>query len=191
MKSDDREMQGHEYDGIKEFDNPLPNWWLMTFLGTIIFAFLYFIHYEVGGGPSLNQELQAAMKSFESKKSSGTKSLTAKAAEFTELQLADLAQDPKNLALGAQIYEGKCAMCHGPQLQGIVGPNLTDKFWKHGKGTRLDIAHVVRVGVPDKGMAAWALLLKDEEIYAVTNYIFTKKGSGPPNPKAAEGDLVE
>ncbi len=191
MKNEDREMQGHEYDGIKEFDNPLPNWWLVTFFGTIIFAFIYYIHYEVAGGPSLKQELNAAMKSFESQKSAVAASTKATAPEITEQDLQKMSEDPKNLALGAQIYDGKCAMCHGPQLQGLVGPNLTDKHWKNGKGTRLDISHVVRNGVPDKGMAAWGLLLKDDEIYAVTNYIFSKKDSNPPNPKAPEGDLVQ
>ena len=61
MSTEDRELD-HDYDGIKEYDNPLPNWWLVTFLGTVIFAFIYWVHYEIGGGPTLQQELDAAMK---------------------------------------------------------------------------------------------------------------------------------
>ena len=57
----DSENKFHEYDGIVEHDNPLPTWWLWTFFLAIIFAFLYFIHYEFGGGETLQQELQVAM----------------------------------------------------------------------------------------------------------------------------------
>src|SRR5574343_592852 len=95
-------IKGHEYDGIKEFDNPLPGWWLVTIYATIIFAFIYVIHYEFGSGPTL-------------------------------------AQEPKVLAMGAEVFTGKCASCHGNELQGLIGPNLTDKYWIHGKGKISDI----------------------------------------------------
>ncbi|MGE5085420.1 MAG: cbb3-type cytochrome c oxidase N-terminal domain-containing protein, partial [Bacillota bacterium] len=66
----DNEPKFHEYDGIIEHDNPLPMWWLWTFLITIIFAFLYFLHYEIAGGPTLQQELKVAMDQLEKEKAS-------------------------------------------------------------------------------------------------------------------------
>ena len=50
-KIDEKLIEGHEYDGIKELNNPLPNWWLFIFYATIIFSIVYYIYYEMAGGP--------------------------------------------------------------------------------------------------------------------------------------------
>ena len=185
QEQDDVEIKGHSYDGITEYDNPLPTWWLWTFLITIIFGFIYYLHYEVGGGPSLKQELAAAMEEIDQQKAH------APQVEETESSLEASMKGDAVLALGATTFSTKCAACHGPQLQGLIGPNLTDHYWIHGKGTRLDIVKVIREGVGDKGMPSWAALLKKEEIYGVAAYILSKKDSNPPNPKAPQGDLVQ
>ena len=91
---------------------------------------------------------------------------------------------------GGKVFATKCAPCHGPQLQGSIGPNLTDDFWIHGKGTAAEIAQIVRQGVPDKGMPAWEALLKPEEIQQVAVYVAAAKGSNPPNPKPPQGNKV-
>lgn len=187
MATEDKEIAGHEYDGIKEFDNPLPNWWLVTFFGTIIFSFVYYIHYEFGGGPTLAQELSTAMSQIEQ----AAKKSAPPADSETEEMLAAAGSTPEALKLGQTTFDGKCATCHGPQLQGLIGPNLTDKFWIHGKGTHKDILTVVKDGVADKGMPPWGALLKKDELYAVVGYIFSKKGSNPPNPKAPQGAEVQ
>ncbi len=57
-KQDENLIAGHEYDGIQELNHPLPDWWLFTFLATIMFAFFYFIHYEFSGGQTINEELK-------------------------------------------------------------------------------------------------------------------------------------
>ncbi|HPI40522.1 MAG TPA: cytochrome c, partial [Pseudobdellovibrionaceae bacterium] len=98
---------------------------------------------------------------------------------------------PETLALGANAYTRVCAACHGPQLQGLIGPNLTDKHWIHGQGTRVDIIKVVREGVNDKGMPPWAAVLKADEMYGVVAYILSKKGSNPAGAKEPQGNLVE
>lgn len=178
-------IKGHEYDGIKEFDNPLPGWWLVTFYATIIFAFIYVIHYEFGSGPTLAQELEVAMKEVQAAKPAVTATVES------EDDLMKQAQDPKVLAMGAEVFTGKCASCHGNELQGLIGPNLTDKFWIHGKGKISDIVTTVKTGVADKGMPPWDGVLKREEIVAVSSFILSKKGSNPPNPKAPQGEPVE
>lgn len=184
MKENDQEIQGHEYDGIKEFDNPLPNWWLVTFFGTIIFAFIYYVHYEIGGGPTLADELKLAMEQM---KSAATQAApTNEPAENEEL-LATLAQDQGAMKKGEEVYKGKCAACHGPELQGQIGPNLTDKFWIHGPPTRENILKVVRKGVADKGMPPWEAILSKTESQSVSSFLFTKIGSNPANPKAPQG----
>ncbi len=185
QNNNDIEIKGHSYDGITEFDNPLPMWWLWTFFITIIFAFLYYIHYEFAGGQTIQQELQVAMAEIEKAKGSAPQVME------TEENLAAEMKGDAVIALGAATFSGKCAACHGPQLQGMIGPNLVDKYWIHGKGTRMDIVKVIREGVADKGMPPWGTLLKKDELYAVTAYILSKKGSTPANPKAPQGEPVE
>jgi len=179
-------LTDHEYDGIQEYDNPLPTWWLWTFFLTIIFAFLYYIHYEFGGGPTLQQELAVAMKNLETAAAQHAPAVTE-----TEEILAEAAKDPKTIELGASTFTAKCAACHGPQLGGLIGPNLTDNFWLHGKGTRMDIAGIVRKGVPEKGMPPWEAMLSKDEVYGLVSYIVSKKGSNPANPKAPQGEEIK
>ncbi len=181
----DLELSGHSYDGITELDNPLPGWWLWTFFFTIIFAFIYFIHYASGSGPTLKQELAAAMLAIETNRLHEPKLLES------EDLLAAAMKGPNSISNGEQIYIARCVVCHGANLQGQVGPNLTDNYWIHGKGSRQDIVKVIREGVLDKGMPEWDQMLSTEEIYSVTAYVISKKGSNPANAKAAQGNLIE
>lgn len=177
----------HEYDGIIEHDNPMPTWWLWIFFLTIIFSFIYYIHYELAGGPTLQQELTIAMEQLERQQSAALSSVPLE----TEDSLAAAFSKDGVLELGQGQFASKCAACHGPELQGLIGPNLTDKFWLHGKGTRMDLVKVIREGVPEKGMPPWGPVMKRDEIYAVTAFILSKKGSNPAGAKAPEGDVVE
>lgn len=182
--NDDKPIQGHEYDGIQEYDNPLPMWWLATFFGTIIFGFLYWIHYTTGAGPTLKQELGDDMAQVQQ--------LQAKNAPKNESDedLQKLAAAGGADAKGKEVFDAKCAVCHGMKLEGTIGPNLTDEYWIHGQGSLADIAKVVRVGVLDKGMPAWDTQLKPDEIQAVTVYVANAKGANPPNAKAPQGNKV-
>lgn len=183
--SDKNIKEGHEYDGIHELDNPLPNWWLWTFFITIIFSGIYYLHYEIAGGPTLNQELELAMAAIEKSKQS-----TPQVME-TEDSLTEFMNGNDVLTVGATQYAAKCAACHGNDLQGMIGPNLVDKFWIHGKATRMDVVKVIREGVADKGMPPWGPVMKKEEIYAVAAFIISKKGSNPSGAKAPQGESVE
>lgn len=185
-KEEGKIIEGHEYDGIQELDNPLPNWWLMTFYITIAFAVVYFIYYSLGPGPDLNQELQINMAKLQEKipqKPQGP--------GLDEAKLAALAKDPGEIKKGEGVYKTRCASCHGDQGQGLIGPNLTDKFWIHGKGNLPEIAKVIKDGVSDKGMPPWGTLLKEDELLAVTAYVKSLKGTNPPGAKAPQGDEVK
>lgn len=182
-ETNDRLIENHEYDGIQEYDNPLPRWWALTFFFTCLFAFLYWIHYESGAGPTSSQELAQAMKELENRKQSP-------ALVVSDDDLLAQANNAGALGEGQAIFAGKCVACHGDNLQGVIGPNLTDEYWLHGKGTAKDIIGVVRKGVADKGMPPWDGLLKPKELAAVASYVFSKKGSHPANPKPPQGEKV-
>ena len=93
------------------------------------------------------------------------------------------------MAKAKETFATRCAPCHGPAAQGIVGPNLTDEFWLHG-GRLVDISRTISDGVPEKGMIPWKGQLSPEEIHALSAYIGTLAGSRPPNPKPPEGQKV-
>ncbi len=98
--------------------------------------------------------------------------------------------DEASLAAGSDIYQQNCAVCHGPQGQGGIGPNMTDKNWIHG-GDINDIVHIINVGVPAKGMVPWDKTLSTDKIHQVASFIYTMEGTNPPNPKAPEGEVYQ
>lgn len=182
-KLDPNLLRHHDYDGIHELDNPLPSWWLWTFYLAIIFSFLYIIHYQFGGGASLQQEFAAQMR-FISTQQASTQRQTP--SEISDEQLAALSSDPQIMAQGADVFAGKCAACHGQEGQGMIGPNLTDRAWLHGPGGK-DIYKAVAEGVLDKGMPAWKSQLSRADLTAVVTFVITLKGKEPANAKAAQG----
>jgi cytochrome c oxidase cbb3-type subunit III len=182
--SDDKDLliKGHDYDGIQELDHPLPSWWLLTFLGTIIFGYLYWIHYESGAGITQKAELTADLARIESLKASAPKPSDSDSDLKALLGSAPLMEE------GKSVYISKCAACHGPEMQGLIGPNLTDEFWLNGQGKLSGIAGVIRQGVLEKGMPAWGEQLKESEVKGLVVYIASLKGSNPTNPKAPQGE---
>lgn len=178
-------VSDHDYDGIQEYDNPLPFWWLVVFFGTIIFGFHYWLHYTVGGGQTQLAELKHEMQEISA--------LQAKSPGVADSEetFAKLLNDQSVLNEGQAVFAAKCAVCHGPELQGLIGPNLTDDYWIHGKGKMVDIAKVVRTGVADKGMPGWEGQLPPEEVLDVIAFVKSKHGSNPKNPKAPQGDKIE
>ena len=182
-----KENVNHIYDGIVEQNNPMPSWWVWTFILTMIFGFLYWLHYTFGGGPTLQDEYKAELATYEAK--AGAAGATA--ATETEETLEKYFKGETALLNGAKLYKEKCSMCHGDNLEGKIGPNLTDNFWINGKGSRLDIFHVAQKGVPAKGMPPWGGILKPNELKDVAAFVHSKIGSNPANAKAAEGNEVK
>lgn len=178
----------HVYDGIEEENNPMPDWWIWLFIGTVIFGAIYWLHYEMGGGET---SLQRYERLLQAHYENAEKSSLASIGSETEGSLELYMQHEGVMARGAQIYSEKCAMCHGNLLEGKIGPNLTDSFWLHGQGSRLDLLTVVRKGVPEKGMPPWDGLLKPNELKDVVAFIYGNIGSNPPDAKGPEGNEVK
>jgi cytochrome c oxidase cbb3-type subunit 3 len=176
----DSHLIEHSYDGIQEYDNPLPRWWVYLFYATIVFAVLYYANVPgigVGDGriASYNADV-AAWKVAHPQPTGGI---------APEL-LAALATDPAAMTAGKQVFATNCIPCHRADGGGVIGPNLTDQYWIHG-GTLAEIHKTIDEGVLVKGMPNWGKLLKPEQVNAVTVYVSSLKGSNPANPKAPEG----
>ncbi len=189
-KSDSKEVEGellldHDYDGIKELDNTLPTWWVYLFYGTIIFAVVYLVKFEILGGDNQEMELQKALAQAKIEVAEYKKT----APDLMDENTVTLLTDPGDLTAGKTIFETNCAACHRADGGGQVGPNLTDDHWILGGGIK-EIFHTVSNGGRDgKGMIAWKSVLKPKEIQEVSSYILSIQGSNPPEPKAPEGEV--
>lgn len=176
----------HSYDGIQEYDNPLPRWWVLLFWVTIAATPIYVLYYHFGPGPLALDRYDAEMIAFYDKQAEELLAL----GEITESTLASLMDDPSMMNSGKKIFQSKCSTCHGMFGEGGIGPNLTDTYWLHGPQL-MDIYRTVREGVTDKGMLAWERQLRPAELLAVSSYVGGLLGSEPPNPKPPQGTLAQ
>ncbi len=168
-------------DGIEEYDNPLPPWWVWLFNLTILFGIAYMVWFHVLNKPGLEEELAADRQEIAQKAA-----LQAPQASGAD-DLAAILKDPARIEEGKGIFAANCVACHGPAGEGTVGPNLTDKFWKHG-GMPDMVLSTITDGVPSKGMIAWGPILGPQKIESVLAYVMSLQGTNPPNAKAPEGD---
>lgn len=177
-------MLDHEFDGIAELDNPTPAWFMWLFYATIIFAGAYLLNYHVFKWGKLQDEEYVAEVS-EAK--AAKEAYLAKAANLIDENSVKENLDGAVVSAGQAIFSSNCVACHGDKGQGIVGPNLTDKFWLHG-GKINNIFKTIKYGVPEKGMISWEKTLTPKQISDVANYILSLKGTNPPGAKAPQGD---
>ena len=166
---------GHSYDGIQEYDNRLPNWWLFTLYGSIVFSILYWLFYHTFGigfsqSESYQHEVQVAAEDQLARE-------MGKA--VTDESLVLMTQVPAQVDAGAKIFQQKCVQCHGPQGGGDIGPNLTDEFWLHGPAP-LQVYNTVLNGVQAKGMQAWKDQLGPVRVRQVVPFVLTRKGAQVP-----------
>ena len=202
---DEVETTGHTWDGLEEYNNPLPRWWLWTFYVTIVWAIIYTIAYPawplVSGatagflGFSTRANVAADIASVE----------TANASNMEALASADLAALSGNAELhgfavnaGAALFRANCSQCHGAGAAGVQAsgyPNLLDDDWLWG-GTIDEIAYTVSHGVrneqsPDtrwSEMPAFGEILSDEEISQVVAYVRSLSGLDHDAGLAAAGE---
>lgn len=184
LEKEETILLNHSYDGIQELDNHLPPWWVKMFYATIVFSIVYVgIYHFWNLTPLQDEEYQIAMD--EAKKE--VELYQSKMANTIDEKTVKLLTDGKTIAAGKDIFNSKCAACHGQAGEGGVGPNLTDEYWLHG-GTVNDIFKTVKYGVPEKGMIAWQATMKPNEIQQVSNFILSIQGSNPANAKAPQGE---
>lgn len=178
------ELTDHEYDGIKEFDNDLPPWWVYLFYLTIVFGIIYLLNYHVfKTAPLQTEEYQREMARAERQKAA----YEASTAGSIEVAFMTASSD---LEAGKGIYNANCLACHGANGEGGVGPNLTDDYYIHGNKIE-DYVRVITYGVAEKGMIPWEKSLSKKQIIQVSSYIQSMYGTNPANAKEPQGDLYE
>lgn len=171
----------HEADGIQELDNNLPRWWVWLFYLCTIFAAVYLVYYHVLG----KGNLQAAAYQAEMAQGNAIKQAAIGRFEATIGSVTPSKEAAIN-DRGRELFLTYCSPCHRNDGGGLVGPNLCDDYWIHGSQFA-DNVKVIWNGVPEKGMLSWREQgFKPDDILAVASYIYTLRGSNPPNPKIRE-----
>lgn len=179
MKEPEAELTDHMYDGIQEYDNPLPGWWKMLFFLSVVFSVFYFLYYHTGTpGRTVYDEYNQQVSEMMDRKFSELGQL-----EPTNETILKYAGDKKWVKVGEVVFKSNCSGCHGTEGQGITGPNLTDDFWKHVKEPA-DIAKVISDGANNGAMPAWKNRLGHiNKIVLAASYIASLRGknvSGKP-----------
>lgn len=174
----------HDFDGIKELNNPIPFWFNLLFYGTIIIGFIYLAVYHVfEAAPLQAKEYEIAMVEAEQQKQEYIK----KAGNLVDENNVVAMADASALDAGKQLFIGKCALCHGEKGEGKVGPNLTDEYWIHG-GDVQSVFKTIKYGVPSKGMVAWQNSMNGMQMQQLTSFILTLQGTNPPGAKKPQGE---
>ncbi|WP_412061966.1 cbb3-type cytochrome c oxidase N-terminal domain-containing protein [Rubrivirga sp. IMCC45206] len=182
----DRVIEGHTYDGIREYDNPMPGWWVGLFWAGIVFAPVYMLGVHVFGWIDTYEEdfaergeqLEAVRLAYAS---------TGPAFKTDPGALAEYAGDAEMAEAGAAHFAAICAACHGAAGEGVIGPNLTDAFWIHGADPE-QLWTSITVGFPTKGMPPMDGQLGEQERAEVLAYVVSLQGTDPPNAKGPEGE---
>lgn len=189
MKDEKTEPLEHSYDGVQEYDNPLPGWWVWIFVATIAWSVLYVIDVPVlGRGKGRIADYEREMKAWHARQAA--EASRNPLANATDESLRAALDDSDVRALGKTTFAANCFACHGADGGGGIGPNLTDEYWLHG-ARPTEVLHTVSNGVVEKGMPAWSQTMKPEQVRAVAVHVLSLEGTHPATPKAPQGVKVE
>ena len=177
-------IDDHNYDGIQEYDNPLPKWWTWMFIGSFVFSIGYVAHYMLGNGEGIHDDYLSEVKAFEQAEE---KRLMAMG-EVSEDVLGQMAANSSSVAKGRETYVSVCTQCHAENGEGKIGPNLTDAAWIHGDGSLMAIYKTVSEGVLAKGMPAWGKQLSPTDLRSVVAYVGSIRNTNVPG-KEPQGQV--
>ena len=186
MAGNDKDVvRDHEYDGIKEYDNPTPGWWNFIFFATFVFSVWYFLYYHASTIST------SVAQGFENDVTDDLRKRFSTIGELKpdEPTLLKYMANAEWKAVGASVFKTNCVSCHGPEGAGQVGPNLTDDHWKNVQHL-VDIPNVVANGAAAGAMPAWKTRLHPNEVVLVAAYVASLRGKNLPGPRGPEGNAI-
>jgi cytochrome c oxidase cbb3-type subunit 3 len=186
---DNSALTDHAYDGIQEFDNPLPGWWKWMFVGSIVFSVFYAMYFHIGApGRTIFDQYDAEVSAAAQKQFAKIGELKPTASAIM-LYDKDLAEGKDSwLKVGQTIFKANCISCHGRDGEGKVGPNLTDEYFKNIRKVE-DIGRVLINGAGNGAMPAWSNRLGMNEIVLVSAYVASLRGKNMEG-KGPEGSEI-
>jgi len=183
-------LREHEYDGIQEYDQKLPNWWLFIFIAAHVFFLGYwFTYYQLGWFQTDEQKIAAAMRKIEETQERALDDMLAKLTD--EALVNDWATDPVRVSAGRETYQQNCIACHGQDLAAKIdigggqsvnlpGLSLTDSEWKYGSKP-MEIFKLVNEGTPQDStghngakMEAWGLKMAPVKVAELTAFLISE-----------------
>ena len=185
------QTMGHAFDGIEEYDNPLPKWWFMLFIGTIIFAVAYLALYPgLGNWKGVLPGYEGGwtqVKQWQKEVDKADAQYGPIYAKYAAMPIADVAKDEQALKMGGRLFSTYCSICHGSDAKGAVGfPNLSDSNWRWGgepDTIKTTILHG-RMAI----MPAWGSIIGDDGVKNVSAYVRSSL-AGLPLPEGNNADL--
>jgi cytochrome c oxidase cbb3-type subunit III len=181
---DEPRLTGHCYDGIEEYDNPMPGWWSWLFVATIVFAAGYFFIAILAGGQMSAQGSYDRAVAEELKRQMAGGALKADAAT-----ILTLSKDADTLKAGQAIFATNCVACHNRDGSGLIGPNLTDDYYINVNSIA-DIPDVVTKGRNNGAMPTWGNRLSPNDIVQVSAYVASLRGQNKPSVRPPEGKII-
>lgn len=179
-------LTDHSYDGIQEYDNPLPGWWKFLFWVTIIFSPIYYLYFHASKTDrSIHEEYNSHMAQIFELRFAEIGDLKAD----RETIMRFMTEEPKFLAVGEVVYKTNCVSCHGADGGGVVGPNLTDDYWKNVRNVE-DIARIIADGAANGAMPAWKNRLSHQNQIVLTAAYVASMRNNPVSGKPPEGNEI-
>ncbi|GAB6387323.1 cytochrome-c oxidase, cbb3-type subunit III [Stutzerimonas marianensis] len=186
------ETVGHSYDGIEEYDNPLPRWWFMLFIATVVFALGYLALYPgLGNWKGMlpgYEDGWTQVKEWQREVDRANEQYGPLYAKFASMPVEEVAKDPQALKMGGRLFASNCSVCHGSDAKGAYGfPNLTDHDWLWG-GEPETIKTTI-LGGRQAAMPAWRDVIGEDGIRNVAGYVMSL--SGREVPEGIESDVEQ
>jgi cytochrome c oxidase cbb3-type subunit 3 len=178
---------GHVFDeDLVEMNNPLPRWWMVLFILTVVFALAY-VWLFPGLGSRTGSLQWTSAKQLADEQQAAQRSADAVYAALRGKSTAELAMDPRAMAIGERLFVNNCAACHGSDARGSKGfPNLTDNDWLHG-GTPEKIVETITQGRRGNMPPMAAAVGSAEDVRKVAQYVLSLSGSAHNAIQAAAG----
>ncbi|ELF6207294.1 cytochrome-c oxidase, cbb3-type subunit III [Pseudomonas putida] len=187
------QTMGHSFDGIEEYDNPLPKWWFWLFVGTLVFSVGYLILYPgLGNWKGILPGYEngwTGVNEWQKEMDKADARFGPIFAKYAAMPVEEVAKDPQALKMGGRLFASNCSVCHGSDAKGAFGfPNLTDKDWRWGGEAETIKASIMngRHGV----MPAWAEVIGDQGVADVAAFVLTNL-DGRSLPEGNKADVVK
>ena len=178
---------GHVYDDdLTELNNPLPRWWMILFILTIVFALVYVFLFPALGGlaGSLGWSSRGELAADQAKADAEMKQVYA---DFVGKPADVLSQDTRAMGIGQRLFINNCATCHGSDARGSKGfPDLTDRDWIHG-GSPEKIEETITLGRIGTMPPMVAAVGTPQDVHNVAHYVLSLSGSAHDSIAAAAG----